>query len=53
VDEVTIATPLCSLAVVSSGHTSSALKLTVGDVGAGKVTASGKGLKKTATVSLR
>jgi hypothetical protein len=45
-DKVTIATPSCPLAVVGSSHTSSALKVKVGGLGAGKVTVSGKGLKK-------
>lgn len=45
-DTVTIATPSCPLGVVGSSHTSKALKLKVGGLGAGKVTASGKGLKK-------
>jgi hypothetical protein len=44
-DKITIGTP-CKLAVVASTHTGSRLKLTVGGVGAGKVSASGKGLTK-------
>lgn len=46
-DKVTIATPSCPLAVVSSTHTPSTLQLKVGGLGAGKVSVSGNGLKKT------
>jgi hypothetical protein len=45
-DTVTIATPSCPLAVLSSSHTASALKVKVGGLGAGKVSVSGSGLKK-------
>ncbi len=41
--KVTMGTP-CALAVVKSSHTATALKLTVGGLGAGKVSVSGKGL---------
>jgi hypothetical protein len=44
-DEVTFSTP-CSLGIVASSHTSQSLKVTVGGLGAGKVSVSGKGLKK-------
>ena len=43
--EVTMGTP-CALGIVKSSHTSKALKVTVGGVGAGRITASGKGLVK-------
>jgi hypothetical protein len=43
---ITMGTP-CALGVVKSSQTASALKLTVGGLGAGKVSASGKGLAKT------
>jgi hypothetical protein len=43
--EVTIGTP-CRLGIVASSHTSSSVKVTVGGLGAGKVTLSGKGLIK-------
>jgi hypothetical protein len=46
-DTVTIATPSCALKLMSSSHTSSALKVKLGGLGAGKVSVSGKGLKKT------
>jgi hypothetical protein len=58
---VTMGTP-CTLGVVKSSHTSTALKLTVGGLGAGKVSASGNGVTKssrtltgatTATLSLK
>jgi hypothetical protein len=42
---VTMGTP-CALGVVKSSHTSTALKLTVGGLGAGKVSASGNGVTK-------
>jgi hypothetical protein len=45
-NNVTIGTP-CPLAVVASSHIPSTLKLTVGGLSAGKVTASGTGLVKT------
>jgi hypothetical protein len=41
-----VSTP-CKLGVVASSHTSKALRVTVGGIGAGKVTVSGKGLKTT------
>jgi hypothetical protein len=44
--QITIGTP-CSLGVVASSHTSAALKLTVGGIGAGRVSASGAGLIRT------
>jgi len=44
--QITIGTP-CSLGVVASSHTSSTLRLTVGGIGAGKVSASGTGLTPT------
>lgn len=44
---ITLSTPSCPLGVARSSHTSSSLKLTVGGLGAGKVTVSGKGLAKT------
>jgi hypothetical protein len=44
--QITISTP-CALAVVASSHTPSTLKLTVGGIGAGKVSVSGKGIAKT------
>jgi hypothetical protein len=44
-DRVTIATPSCPLRVVGSSHTSSALKVKVGGLGAGRVSVSGSGLK--------
>jgi hypothetical protein len=43
---ITMSTP-CTLGVVTSSHSASALKLTVGGLGAGKVSVSGKGLTKT------
>ncbi|MET0601514.1 MAG: hypothetical protein ABW167_05945, partial [Baekduia sp.] len=43
--KVTMGTP-CALGVVKSSHTSTALKLTVGGLGAGKVSASGNGVAK-------
>jgi hypothetical protein len=43
---VGMATP-CRLKIASSSHTPSTLKLKVGGLGAGKVTVSGKGLRKT------
>jgi hypothetical protein len=45
-DKITMATP-CALGVVASSHTASALKLTVGGIGAGTVSVSGHGLTKT------
>lgn len=42
---VTMGTP-CPLAIVGSSHSATALKLTVGGLGAGKVSVSGNGLKK-------
>jgi hypothetical protein len=42
---ITMGTP-CALGIVKSSHTSTALKLAVGGVGAGKLTATGKGLAK-------
>jgi hypothetical protein len=45
-DNITMGTP-CALGVAGSSHTSSALKLTVSGLGAGKVTVSGNGLVKT------
>jgi hypothetical protein len=42
---VSITTP-CRLALVKSSHTSTTLNVTVGGLGAGKVTVSGKGLSK-------
>jgi hypothetical protein len=59
--KVTMGTP-CGLGVVKSSRTSTALKLTVGGLGAGKVSASGNGVAKasksltsatTATLSLK
>jgi hypothetical protein len=59
--KVTMGTP-CALGVVKSGRTSTALKLTVGGLGAGKVSGSGNGVVKssrtltsatTATLSLK
>src|SRR5262249_22291228 len=44
---ITLSTPSCPLGVTASSHTSSSLKLTIGGLGAGKVTVSGKGLVKT------
>lgn len=46
-DTVLISTPSCPLAVLSSTHTSSSLKLKLGGLGAGKVSVSGNGIKKT------
>ncbi|HEV7494819.1 NHL repeat-containing protein [Baekduia sp.] len=43
---VTIGTP-CTLGVTASSHTSTALKLTVGGLGAGKVAVSGNAITKT------
>jgi hypothetical protein len=43
---VTIGTP-CTLGITASSHTSTALKLTVGGLGAGKVAVSGKAITKT------
>ena len=43
--KVTMGTP-CALGIVKSSHTSTALKLTVGGLGAGKVSASGNGVAK-------
>jgi hypothetical protein len=37
----------CALGVVASSHTAEALKLTVGGIGAGKVSVSGNGLTRT------
>jgi hypothetical protein len=45
-DDITVSTP-CGLGVVASSHTSTHLKLTVGGLGAGKVSVSGKGIAKT------
>ncbi|MES1193567.1 MAG: hypothetical protein ABUM26_04530, partial [Solirubrobacterales bacterium] len=45
--KVTMGTP-CALGVVKSSHTSTALKLTVGGLGAGRVSASGNGVVKAA-----
>jgi hypothetical protein len=59
--KVTMGTP-CAFRVVKSSHTSTALKLTVGGVGAGKLSGSGDGVTKssltitsatTATLSLK
>jgi hypothetical protein len=59
--KVTMGTP-CALGIVKSSHTSTALKLTIGGLGAGKVSASGDGVAKasktlasatTATLSLK
>jgi hypothetical protein len=44
--KVTIGTP-CDLRVVGSSHTAKALKVTVGGIGAGKVSVSGPGLRST------
>ncbi|HZE31508.1 MAG TPA: hypothetical protein VE198_08750, partial [Actinoallomurus sp.] len=44
--KITMGTP-CGLGVVASGHTASRLKVTVGGLGAGKVSVSGRGLTKT------
>jgi hypothetical protein len=44
--KITVSTP-CRVGVVGSSHTSTRLKLTVGGVGAGKVSVSGKGIVKT------
>jgi hypothetical protein len=44
--KVTIGTP-CGLRVVASSHTAKALKVTVGGIGAGKVSVSGPGLRST------
>jgi hypothetical protein len=43
---ITMSTP-CALGVVASSHSAGALQLTVGGIGAGKVSVSGKGLTKT------
>jgi hypothetical protein len=43
---ITMSTP-CALGVVASSHSASSLKVTVGGIGAGKVSVSGKGLTKT------
>jgi hypothetical protein len=43
--KVTMGTP-CALGIVKSSHTSAALKVTVGGVGAGKVSAAGNGVTK-------
>jgi hypothetical protein len=43
--KVTMGTP-CALGIVKSSHTSTALKVTVGGLGAGKVSASGDGVTK-------
>lgn len=60
-DRITTSTP-CPLGVISSSHTATKLNVKVGGIGAGKVSASGKGLKTTtrtvseatvATLSLR
>jgi hypothetical protein len=45
-DKITMSTP-CGLAVVASTHTPTSLKLTVGGIGAGKLSVSGKGITKT------
>lgn len=45
-DEITMGTP-CRLGVVASSHTATALKVTVGGLGAGRVTVSGAGLTTT------
>jgi hypothetical protein len=42
---IAMGTP-CALGIVKSSHTSTALKITVGGVGAGKLNASGKGVAK-------
>jgi hypothetical protein len=42
---ITMGTP-CALGIVKTSHTSTALKLTVGGIGAGKLSATGKGLAK-------
>jgi hypothetical protein len=44
--DIVMSTP-CRLATVASSHTSKALKLTVGGIGAGKISVSGKGIAKT------
>jgi hypothetical protein len=44
--QVTMGTP-CAFGIVKSSHTSKALKVTVGGVGAGKLTVSGNGIVKT------
>ncbi|HEV7493175.1 hypothetical protein [Baekduia sp.] len=44
--KITLGTP-CGLGIVGSSHTSTSLKLTVGGIGAGKVSVSGKGIAKT------
>jgi hypothetical protein len=46
--KVTMGTP-CALGVVKSSRTSTALKLTVGGVGAGRLSASGNGVAKAST----
>jgi hypothetical protein len=43
--KVTMGTP-CALGIVKSSHTSTALKVTVGGLGAGKVSAAGNGVTK-------
>jgi hypothetical protein len=45
VDQIAMGTP-CALGVVKTSHTASALKVVVGGVSAGKLTATGKGLAK-------
>jgi hypothetical protein len=45
--KITMSTP-CALGVVASSHTTTSLKVTVGGIGAGKVSVSGQGLAKTA-----
>jgi hypothetical protein len=42
-----MATP-CALGIVSAGHTATTLRLTVGGLGAGRVSVSGTGLTSTA-----
>ncbi len=42
--KVTLSTP-CALRVVKSSHTAKALKVTIGGIGAGKVSVSGQGLR--------
>ncbi|HEV7493153.1 MAG TPA: hypothetical protein VGO10_05195 [Baekduia sp.] len=44
--DIMMGTP-CGLGVVAASHGATALKLTVGGIGAGKVTVSGKGINKT------
>jgi hypothetical protein len=46
-DGVTMGTP-CALGIVKSSHTSTTLKVSVGGVGAGKLTGTGKGVAKAA-----